>query len=149
MKLAPRTCVRGMAVALLFSSAIGCANGPTFPEPEAPNGVIPRDTFVHVLTEVQLIEGALKQRLFRNDNETERVESQYAELFDRWNVSEERFKSTYTWWYQRPEALDGLMEDVIENLTVLERRLVEEERIAGPSPVISEEAPRPQRERER
>lgn len=41
------------------------------------------------------------------------------------------------------------MEDVIENLTVLERRLVEEERIAGPSPVISEEAPRPQRERER
>ena len=138
---------RGIAV-LLITSLAGCSSGPTFPEPEPPVDVIPRDTFLHVLTEVHLIEGALKQRLFRNDDENDRIENQYAELFDRWNIDVERFKTTYSWWYQCPEALDGLLEEVIENLSVLERQLIEEERNTDSSTVISEEDPMPQRRRE-
>lgn len=110
----------------------GCAGGPEFAEPEAPANVIPRDTFMQVLTEVHLIEGVLKQRLFRNDDEDLRIQSHYAEMFERWGVTEERYTATYTWWYQRPEALDGLLEEVAENLTLLERKLVEEESPTNP-----------------
>ena len=42
-------------------------------------------------------------------------------------MNEDRFLATYTWWYQRPEALDALLEDVAENLTQLERELINEE----------------------
>ena len=58
-------------IALLLLA--GCGTGVTFEGPPAPEGVIARDTFVQVLTEVHLIEGALKQRLFRNDDGQERA----------------------------------------------------------------------------
>ena len=51
----------------------------------------------------------------------------YAELYDRWGIDEERFKTTYTWWYQRPIEMDALLEEVAENLTELERQLTEAE----------------------
>jgi len=113
-------------VALLLFA--GCGTGVTFDGPPAPEGVIARDTFVQVLTEVHLIEGALKQRLFRNDDGQERALSHYAELYDRWGIDEERFKTTYTWWYQRPIEMDALLEEVAENLTELERQLTEAEK---------------------
>ena len=108
-------------------SLSACQTGPEFAEPEAPANAIPRDTFMHILTEVHLIEGVFKQRLFRDDNESLRIQSHYAECFERWGVNEDRFLATYTWWYQRPEALDALLEDVAENLTQLERELINEE----------------------
>ena len=116
----------GTAIFALFLLA-GCGTGVTFEGPPAPEGVIARDTFVQVLTEVHLIEGALKQRLFRNDDGQERALSHYAELYDRWGIDEERFKTTYTWWYQRPIEMDALLEEVAENLTELERQLTESE----------------------
>ena len=106
----------------------GCGTGVSFDGPPAPEGVIARDTFVQVLTEVHLIEGALKQRLFRNDDGQERALSHYAELYDRWGIDEERFKTTYTWWYQRPVDMDALLEEVAENLTEMERQLTESEK---------------------
>ena len=123
-----------MVALLLFA---GCGTGVTFDGPPAPEGVIERDTFVQVLTEVHLIEEALKQRLFRNDDGQERALSHYAELYDRWGIDEERFKTTYTWWYQRPVEMDALLEEVAENLTELERQLTESEKDSlNPSPSL-------------
>lgn len=123
------------SIAFLFCA--GCGTGVTFDGPPAPEGVIARDTFVQVLTEVHLIEGALKQRLFRNDDGQERALSHYAELYDRWGINEERFTTTYTWWYQRPVEMDALLEEVAENLTELERQLTESEKDSlNPSPSL-------------
>lgn len=129
---------------LLFVT--GCGTGANFDGPPPPEGVIGQDTFVQVLTEVHLIEGALKQRLFRNDDATERALSHYAELYERWGIDEERFKATYTWWYQRPEAMDALLEEVAERLTELERELVDTE-TDDPASTDSQ-APVPARRRE-
>lgn len=104
-----------------------CGSPTEFDEPEAPANVIAQDTFIQILTEVHLIEGAMKQRVFRNDDQKTIIAKHYAELFDRMGVTEERFLATYNWWYARPEALDGLLETVAENLTELERNINEEE----------------------
>jgi len=125
---------------LIFPFIAGCNSGPNFAEPEAPAEVITRDTFLQVLTEVHLIEGVLKQRFFRNDDEDLRIQSHYAELFERWGVTEARYTETYAWWYQRPEALDGLLEEVAENLTQLERQLVEEENATSPGASVPSRA---------
>jgi hypothetical protein len=82
---------------------------------------VQRDTFVQVLTEVHLIEGVKKQRLMRNDDEGAIILQHYAELFDRFGIDEERFKTTYQWWYQHPVEMDGILEEVGERLADMER----------------------------
>jgi len=84
-------------------------------------GLVQRDTFVQVLTEVHVIEGVKKQRLMRNDDEGAIILQHYAELFDRFDIDEERFKTTYQWWYQHPAEMDGILEEVGERLADMER----------------------------
>ena len=86
-------------------------------------GLIARDTFVQVLTEVHLVEGVKKQRLMRNDEQGLIVLQHYAEIFERFDISEDRFKTTYRWWYQHPEAMDGLLKEVGDRLSDLEREV--------------------------
>jgi hypothetical protein len=85
--------------------------------------MISRDTFVQVLTEVHLIEGVKKQRLMRNDEQGLIVLRHYVELFERFDISEDRFNATYGWWYQHPTEMDGLLEEVSERLSDLEREV--------------------------
>ena len=108
-----------LIVVLALWGLNGCSN--PSPEDSKTMGLVPRDTFVQVLTEVHLIEGVKKQRLMRNDDEGAIVLQHYAELFDRFDIDEERFKTTYQWWYQHPEEMDGLLEDVGERLADMER----------------------------
>ena len=97
----------------------GCSN--SSPADPKAIGLVQRDTFVQVLTEVHLIEGVKKQRLMRNDDEGAIVLQHYAELFDRFDIDEERFKTTYQWWYQHPVEMDGILEEVGERLADMER----------------------------
>jgi len=110
-----------------------CGSSTEFNEPEAPANVIAQDTYIQLLTEVHLIEGAMKQRVFRNDDQKTIIAKHYAELFDRKGVTEERFLATYNWWYARPEALDAVLEEVAENLTELERDINAEDAMINAS----------------
>ncbi len=112
-------CPSMLIVVLALWGLNGCSN--PSPEDSKTVGLVPRDTFVQVLTEVHLIEGVKKQRLMRNDDEGAIVLQHYAELFDRFDIDEERFKTTYQWWYQHPEEMDGLLEEVGERLADMER----------------------------
>ena len=112
-------CPSMLIVVLALWGLNGCSN--PSPEDSKTVGLVPRDTFVQVLTEVHLIEGVKKQRLMRNDDEGAIVLQHYAELFDRFDIDEKRFKTTYQWWYQHPEEMDGLLEEVGERLADMER----------------------------
>jgi hypothetical protein len=109
----------GIFMLLAALGIVACTNHEP-PKSDAQN-LIARDTFVQVLTEVHLIEGVKKQRLMRDDEQGLIILQHYVELFDRFDVNEERFKSTYQWWYQHPAEMDGLLEEVSEALSELER----------------------------
>jgi hypothetical protein len=111
--------IPGVFMLLAALGIVACANHEP-PKSDAQN-LIARDTFVQVLTEVHLIEGVKKQRLMRDDEQGLIILQHYVELFDRFDVNEERFKSTYQWWYQHPAEMDGLLEEVSEALSELER----------------------------
>ena len=104
----------------------GCSN-PTQSKVE-PTGLIARDTFVNVLTEVHLMEGVKKQRLLRNDEEGAVLLRHYVELFERYQINENRFKETYQWWYQHPTEMDGLLEEVAAELARMEIETTQKER---------------------
>jgi hypothetical protein len=111
--------ITGIFMLLAALGIVACTNH-EHPKSDAQN-LIARDTFVQVLTEVHLIEGVKKQRLMREDEQGLIILQHYVELFDRFEVSEERFKNTYQWWYQHPIEMDGLLEEVGEALSELER----------------------------
>jgi hypothetical protein len=111
--------IPGIFMLLAALGIVACTNHEP-PKSDAQN-LIARDTFVQVLTEVHLIEGVKKQRLMRDDEQGLIILQHYVELFDRFDVNEERLKSTYQWWYQHPAEMDGLLEEVSEALSELER----------------------------
>ena len=111
--------IPGIFMLLAALGIVACTNHEP-PKSDAQN-LIARDTFVQVLTEVHLIEGVKKQRLMRDDEQGLIILQHYVELFERFDVNEERFKSTYQWWYQHPAEMDGLLEEVSEALSELER----------------------------
>ena len=111
--------IPGVFMLLAALGIVACTNHEP-PKSDAQN-LIARDTFVQVLTEVHLIEGVKKQRLMRDDEQGLIILQHYVELFDRFDVNEERFKNTYQWWYQHPAEMDGLLEEVSEALSELER----------------------------
>lgn len=111
---------------IFFLLLVASCSRPPSPS-DVPENLIQRDTFLLVLSEVHLIEGVMKQNILRNDDPALLIEEHYNELFDRYHINQERFTETYRWWYEHPEELDGLLEEVVENLSELEREWVKKE----------------------
>jgi len=90
------------------------------PHPTPPQGVLARDEFVDVLTEVQLIEAVADKRVYRNDNELQRIAEAYNDVWARTGVSAATFDSSYTWWWGHPDAMKAVLRDVVDALKALE-----------------------------
>ena len=75
-----RRVIRGrVSAALLLVGMAGCSPAPVGGEaaPLPPQGVLEREEFVRVMTEVQLIEAVADKRIYRNDNERQRLAEAY------------------------------------------------------------------------
>lgn len=112
---------------MLMLVGLGACSSSNQPETTPPSHILSRDSFLLMLTEVQLIEGVSKQRLLRNDDEASLLTSHYAELFQRFNISEATFLESYRWWYTQPAAMDALLQEAAEALTAMERISVQSE----------------------
>jgi hypothetical protein len=85
-----------------------------------PSGVLPRDSFVLVLAEIHVVETAAKQRTYRTDNESMRLAEAYNDVWFRTGVTAERFEASHAWWWHHPEAMKGVLNDVIDRLRDME-----------------------------
>lgn len=118
-----RCAIRGRAGAvLLLVGLAGCSPEPVGGEtaPLPPQGVLGKDEFVRVMTEVQLIEAVADKRIYRNDNERQRLAEAYNDVWARTGVSAATFDSSYTWWWGHPEAMKGVLRDVVDALKDME-----------------------------
>ena len=114
-------------ILVLLLAGLGACSSSKQPEPTSPSHILSRDSFLLMLTEVQLIEGVSKQRLLRNDDEEALLTGHYAELFQRFDISESTFLESYRWWYTQPAAMDALLQEAAEALTAMERISVQSE----------------------
>lgn len=118
-----RRAIRGRAGAvLLLMGLAGCSPVPVGGEaaPLPPQGVLGKEEFVRVMTEVQLIEAVADKRIYRNDNERQRLAEAYNDVWARTGVSAATFDSSYTWWWGQPEAMKGVLRDVVDALKDME-----------------------------
>ena len=111
-----------MGAVLLVVGLAGCSPEPVGGEtaPLPPQGVLGKDEFVRVMTEVQLIEAVADKRIYRNDNERQRLAEAYNDVWARTGVSAATFDSSYTWWWGHPEAMKGVLRDVVDALKDME-----------------------------
>ena len=121
-----RHATRGrLGAVLMFLGLLGlpgCSPEPVGGEaaPLPPQGVLGKDEFVRVMTEVQLIEAVADKRIYRNDNERQRLAEAYNDVWARTGVSAATFDSSYTWWWGHPEAMKGVLRDVVDALKDME-----------------------------
>ena len=116
METMPVKGCRSVASALLLA-ILGCGHPAVS---QRPDNVLPRDSFVVVLAEIQLVEAAGHQRVFRNDNESIKLSEAYNDVWHRTGISADRFESSYHWWWGQPEVMEGVLTEVVERLKVLE-----------------------------
>ena len=83
------------------------------PQMQPPGGVLGRDEFVRVLTEIQMVEAVSDLRTYRNDNEKQRLAEAYNDVW-RTGVSAETFEASW-WWWAQPAAM-AMLRDVVDAL---------------------------------
>ena len=101
---------------------LGCSPDAVVGEanPQPPQGVLSRDSFIHVMAEIQVIEGASHERLYRNDNERQRLAQAYHDVWQRTGVSPDQFEQSHAWWWKQPLAMKSILGDVIEQIKTME-----------------------------
>lgn len=104
-------------VVLACLVGMGCKDAPDRP----PSGVLSKSEFVDILTEIQLLEAGAKKRLRREDDEQAIYRGQYLAIFEAHQIDEAAFKQSYAWWFEHPELLTGVYDEVIEQLNTWER----------------------------
>ena len=109
-------------IAVTFVVFIGCAPEAVDRDPQVqpPEGVMDRAEFMRVLKEIQMVEAVSDLRTFRNDNEKQRLAEAYNDVWARTGVSAATFDSSYTWWWGHPEAMKGVLRDVVDALKDME-----------------------------
>lgn len=83
---------------------------------EPPENLLPRDTFVEVMVEVQLIEAIFNQNMIRNDEPKARIARYYKDSFEQFGVSREAFEATHEWYHKHPAELQNIYDEVISKL---------------------------------
>lgn len=82
----------------------------------APEGVLPHERFVLLLTEAQLIEARVNRDLVLGPQVPAMADSFYMALFREQGVTREQFITTFDHYAARPEAMKAIYEEVITEL---------------------------------
>lgn len=89
-----------------------------------PNGVIEEEQMVEILTEVELTQAFVKLKMAEMDSINQ--EALYQNIFERYNVSQEKFNQSLKHYVTYPEILEDIYSRVIVRLS---ERQAETERV--------------------
>jgi hypothetical protein len=98
---------------LLFAVVL-VACSPAKPEPE---GLVPRDTFVQVLADLQLVEARIHQELMLQPVGRIASDAYAEEVFAKRGVSQAAFKESFTYYASDNAVMTAIYEDVIAELS--------------------------------
>ncbi|WP_306641079.1 DUF4296 domain-containing protein [Sanyastnella coralliicola] len=110
-------------VIVLFLFLFACA---AETEEGYPEDILPRDQFVEIMVDVQLVEAVGKQKMIRTDDPRLKLAGYYQETFDKHNTNDSIFFKTYDWYYAHPEMMVEVYDEVIIRLTEMESQLSRE-----------------------
>ncbi len=105
------------AIFMLFIG-VGCAeDSRDLANVNPPEGVLERIEFVDLMADIQILEGAAKIRVFRNDDAEKRLGEAYFDIFEKHAVSPAEFKRSHTWWWDHPVAMKEVLFEITEKIS--------------------------------
>ena len=109
------------AIFVLFIG-VGCAeDSRDLANVNPPEGILERVEFVMLMADIQIIEGASKIGVFRNDDVKKRLGEAYYEVFAKHEVSAAEFERSHTWWWEHPVAMKEVLLEITEKISQIER----------------------------
>lgn len=96
---------------LLFATLFSCTEW-LGKEPEKPENFIPRDTMVHILLDMQLLEEITAANIGTRDEKEEERYFLFYSIMEKYNITREQFKENYYYYKDDFEALKSIYEDV-------------------------------------
>jgi hypothetical protein len=95
---------------MLLLVVVGCTDKPA--AIAAPDNLLPRDTFVTVLMEVRLLEGAYSTSYERVDTSEFPITAHYNRLFNRHHLTKEQYLNAYVYYSMNAEEMLEIESDV-------------------------------------
>ena len=97
-------------------------------KPPAPSDLLPEDRFVEVLVDLNLIEAVRSMHITKEKENKAETEEFYNELWERTDISEAQFKSSFEYYQKDPEKMAEFYERVSELIKRKEDLLNEQKR---------------------
>jgi hypothetical protein len=100
------------SVALILLLLAACSEPPPVPPPD----LIPRDRFVQVMADVQVIEARINHEMVVDQRTDGPAQRYYDDLYAEHGISKEQYARTYQWYTEHPLQMKALYEDVLTEL---------------------------------
>lgn len=102
-----------MKRSLLFAFVLAACSAQA---PTPPADLIPRDAFVQVLADVQMIEARINHEMVVDQRTDSPAQRYYDELYTERKITKDLYARTYQWYVEHPEQLKAVYEDVLVEL---------------------------------
>lgn len=103
-----------IAIVILFMSCDGKPD--IYAVPEEPADLLSQEKFTQVLMEMQLLEATLKLKLIRKNDIQERIPGYFEEVFEKFEVTEEQFRSSLAFYNGQPLKTTEIYDSIEQRL---------------------------------
>jgi len=93
-----------------------------------PNNFFDKQKMVNILTDAQIVEGALNYNRVNRVNVTELKEEYYNQVFIKYNITVNDFKQNMNYYNSKPDELEEILNSVLGKLNQIQAQL--EQKIA-------------------
>lgn len=93
-----------------------------------PDNFFDKQKMVNILTDAQIVEGALNYNRVNRVNVTELKEEYYNQVFIKYNITANDFKQNMNYYNSKPDELEEILNSVLEKLNQIQAQL--EQKIA-------------------
>lgn len=108
-------------ILILFAIvAVGCANR----EVHVPDDLIPTDSFIEIMIDLQIREG--RGGAVRNEQELaakKEMPEDFLHILDKHNTDVDAFVKTFDFYSNHPKLMEGIYEQVLDSLSKLEAEI--------------------------
>ena len=104
---------------LLMCLVLSCSEKPTL----MPEGVLPEKKMISVLTDIQLIEGAISKKLIDRSINNKESTRYYAKTFEKHDITRQQFDESLNFYTENPKDLQKIYEKVLVELSKIKAEL--------------------------
>ena len=99
-----------------------CLLGCQSQEGKQPRNLVPRDKMVRILADIHTAEARIESNVSYTDTAMMTFNNEQQKILERYQVTPDQFKETYTYYLEHLREMDALYEIIVDTLSVRESK---------------------------